>query len=201
MRRILLTLVGAVLGLAAGAAGAFMAAGMAGPGLRLGGEINVAGWTSDWTIGSAAANPWPRARVARHGLLALTKEEAVYFTTNTDTDGGRLSEECTYRVSGGAMPALWWSVTLYDATSYLPRNRDNALSFDQTKAEASGEGEAWSFLIAAEGPEEGGWGSSHAAGRFDLTLRLYKPATALIEAPETTLPAPRVERLSCGDAP
>lgn len=197
MRLVLSLLIGSVLGIAAGAGAAFWAAGMVGGGLRLGSQIDVGGWSSDWTIGSKAANPWTRARVARHGLLALAKEEAVYFTAAADSEGRRLSEDCTYRVSGGAMPALWWSITLYDATSYLPRNRDNALSFDQTKAEASGEGEAWSFLIAAEGPEEGGWVSSHAAGRFDLTLRLYKPLPELIEDPEGVLPAPRIERLAC----
>ncbi|MFN4025000.1 MAG: DUF1214 domain-containing protein [Hyphomonas sp.] len=197
MRTILFILIGSVLGIAAGAAAAFWAAGMAGGGLRLGSEVEAGGWTSDWTIGSKTANPWTRARVARHGLLALTKEEAVYFTTATDSEGRRLSEDCTYRVSGGAMPALWWSITLYDATSYLPGNRDNALSFDQTKAESGGGGDAWTFLIAADGPEEGGWVSSQAAGRFDLTLRLYKPQAALIEDPENVLPAPRIDRLTC----
>lgn len=197
MRLALSLLIGSVLGLAAGAAAAFWAAGMIGSGLRFGNEINVNGWASDWTIGSPAANPWTRARVARHGLLALAKEEAVYFTTAADSEGRRLSEACTYRVSGGEMPALWWSVTLYDATSYLPRNRDNALSFDQIKAESAGEGEVWSFLIASEAPEDGGWVSSRAAGNFDLTLRLYKPSPKLIEDPEGVLPAPVIERLAC----
>jgi len=198
MRLILLILIGGMLGLTAGAGSAFLAAGMVGSGAQFGNTIEVDGWNSDWTIGSASANPWTRARVARHGLLALTKEEAVYFTTATDSRGQRLSEDCTYRVSGGEMPALWWSITLYDATSYLPANKDRALSFDQTKAEGSGEGAAWSFIIAPEGPEEGGWVSSKAAGNFDLTLRLYKPAPALIEAPAAILSAPHIERLSCG---
>ena len=197
MRLILFLLIGSILGIAGGAGSAMVAAGMTGSGLRFSGEINVDGWQSDWTIGSPAANPWTRARVARHGLLALTKDEAVYFTQNTDSEGRRLSEACSYRVSGGPMPAQWWSITLYDSTSYLPRNRDNALSFDQTKAVASGEGDAWSFIVSAVGPETGGWVSSHAAGQFDLTLRLYKPAPALIDDPEAALPAPKVERLGC----
>lgn len=133
-------LIGGILGLAAGAISALWAAGMIGSGARFGSQINVNSWSSDWTIGSQAANPWTRARVARHGLLALTKEEAVYFTTAVDSEGRRLSEDCTYDVSGTAMPGQWWSITLYDAESYLPRNKDNALSFDKTKAESAGEG-------------------------------------------------------------
>lgn len=199
MRWIISLLIGAVLGIAAGALAAFFAAGMLGSGKGMGNAISVSGWNSDWTTGSAAANPWTKARIARHGLLALTKEEAVYFTRTTDEDGQRLREACTYRVSGGEMPALWWSVTLYDGQSYLPRNKDRALSFDQTKAEATGEGGSWSFTVAAEGPETGNWVSSKEAGNFDLTLRLYKPSATLLETPQTALPAPKVERLSCGE--
>lgn len=193
-------LIGGVLGLAAGAVTALYAAGMFGVGAGFSNEINVDGWKSDWTIGSTAANPWTRARVARHGLLALTKEEAVYFTNGVDADGKRLSEDCTYEVSGSDMPGLWWSVTLYDASSYLPLNKDNALSFDKTKAATSGDGGAWAFTIAAKGPESGNWVSSQNAGVFDLTLRIYKPTPELIANPEDVLPAPVIKRLSCGGA-
>jgi hypothetical protein len=191
-------LAGLILGAAVGGGGALAAAGIIGPGLRMGGEIDAGGWSSDWTIGSETANPWTRARVARHGLLALTKDEAVYFTRNTDEAGDRLSEACTYTVSGGAMPAQWWSVTLYNAASYLPLNTDNALSFDQTDAAAAANG--WSFTIAPQKPADGEWVSSRAAGAFDLTLRLYKPSADLIADPGSTLAAPRIEKTSCGAA-
>ncbi len=196
--KIVSALVGLILGAALGLGSALAAAGIIGPGMKFGGAVEVSGWSSDWTIGSASANPWTRARVARHGLLALTKDEAVYFTRNTDDAGDRLSEACTYRVSGGEMPALWWSVTLYDATSYLPANKDRALSFDQTKAGIEDDDDAWSFTVAAEGPETGGWVSSHKAGNFDLTLRLYKPSPELIADPESALTAPAIEKLTCG---
>ena len=198
MKLIVSVLVGAILGIAAGVFSALAAGGMVGGGTHLGGHVDVGGWASDWTIGSPAANPWMRARIARRGLLALTREEAVYFTKATDDDGKPLTEDCTYKVGGGAMPALWWSVTLYDASSYLPQNTDHALSYDQTQAEAAGEGNAWSFTIAPEAPADGGWVSNRAAGNFDLTLRLYKPTPALLADPDATLPPPSIERLSCG---
>ncbi|OZB17678.1 MAG: hypothetical protein B7X53_05630 [Hyphomonas sp. 34-62-18] len=198
--RIVVLLIGGVLGLAAGAVTALFAAGMFGAGAGFSDEINVNGWKSDWTIGSTAANPWTRARVARHGLLALTKEEAVYFTKGVDEDGQRLSEDCTYEVSGGDMPGLWWSVTLYDAESYLPLNQDNALSFDKTKAAAAKGSNGWSFTVAADGPETGNWVSSQNAGTFDLMLRIYKPTPELIASPEEVLPAPAIKRLACRGA-
>lgn len=191
-------LVGLILGAALGLGSALAAAGMIGPGMQLGGAVDVSGWKSDWTIGSEAANPWTRARVARHGLLALTKDEAVYFTRNTDDTGARLDEACTYRVSGGALPAQWWSITLYDSTSYLPRNTDNALSFDLTDAAATGSSEGWGFTIAPL-PAGSEWVSSREAGQFDLTLRLYKPTPALIENPVAAMGAPGIEKLGCGE--
>ncbi len=196
--KIVSALIGLVLGGGLGLLTALWMGGIIGKGVSLGGQIDAGGWHSDWTIGSNAANPWTRARVARHGLLALNKDEAVYFTRATDSAGDRLTESCTYRVSGGQMPALWWSITLYDATSYLPANKDRALSFDQTKAAEEGDQAAWSFLISAEGPQAGGWVSSHRAGNFDLTLRLYKPSAELIADPEAVLSPPLVEKLSCG---
>ena len=195
--KIVSVLVGLILGGVCGLGAALAAAGIVGPGVSLGGQINASGWTSDWTIGSEAANPWTRARVARHGLLALTKEEAVYFTRTTDDAGERLTEACTYRVSGGAMPAQWWSVTLYNSESFLPDNTDNALSYDLTDAAGASD---WSFTISPEPAAEGGWVSSRAAGTFDLTLRLYKPTPELIADPETVLAPPRVEKLDCGEA-
>lgn len=160
------------------------------------GDVDVGGWRSDFAIGSEAADPYTRARVARHGLLALAKTEAVYFTRATDDAGAPLREACTYKLSGGAMPAGWWSVTLYDGQSMLPANTDAALSID---AERAGGG-AWSAVIAPERPADGGlWISSRGAGQFDLTLRLYMPEVALLTEPNTALTPPRVERLSCGE--
>tara|TARA_R110002020_G_scaffold105961_2_gene246814 strand:- start:55574 stop:56176 length:603 start_codon:yes stop_codon:yes gene_type:complete len=191
-------IVGCVFGLAAGTASALAAAGIVGPGMRLSGVVDVDGWLSDWTVGSPSANPWTRAYIARRGLLALTKEEAVYFTRAKDDSGKPLREDCTYRVSGDAMPTLWWSVTLYDAKNYLPPNTDQALSYDLTKASDAGQAAHWSFIVAPARPSEGDWVSSHAAGNFDLTLRLYKPDAALIDDPESVLPPPSIVRLSCG---
>jgi hypothetical protein len=158
------------------------------------GDVEVGGWRSDFAIGSEAADVYTRARVARHGLLALAKSEAVYFTRALDDDGAPLSDRCQYRLSGGPMPAGWWSVTLYDGQSMLPANTDGALSID---AERAGQGE-WAALIAPQRPDDGTpWISSRNAGTFDLTLRLYMPAKALLEEPATTLDPPKVTRLSC----
>ena len=160
------------------------------------GDVEVDGWRSDFAIGSKSADPYTRARVARHGLLALAKSEAVYFTRTTDDAGDLLREECDYRMVGGKMPANWWSITLYDARSMLPINDDKALSIDATSI--TGDPENWTVLIAAEPPNQQlDRISSRNAGKFDLTLRLYVPDEALIADPEASFTPPAIERLSC----
>jgi hypothetical protein len=190
-------LVGLLLGGLFGLGTALAAAGLVGQGVSLGGQVDADGWRSDWTIGSASANPWTRARVARHGLLALNKNEAVYFTRGVDDAGERLTEACTYKVSGGGMPAEWWSLTLYNASSFLPDNTDNALSYDLTDAASAGDPADWSFIVSPQ-ETDGGWVSSRRAGHFDLTLRLYKPRADLIADPEAALAPPGIEKLGCG---
>jgi hypothetical protein len=195
MRRVLAYLVAVVVGCGIGLGSALVLAGLWPGATSLAfGDVDVGGWHSDFTIGSKAADPYTRARVARHGLLALAKTEAVYLTRAADDDGQPLREACSYRLSGGAMPAGWWSVTLYDSASMLPANNDAALSIDASRAGAG----AWEAVIAASPPDGGGlWISSRKAGRFDLTMRLYMPEAGLLTDPAAALNPPRIERLAC----
>lgn len=198
IRRALAYLGAIIAGLVLGVGSALWMAGLWPEGRSLAfGNVDVGGWRSDFAVGSKAADPYTRARVARHGLLALAKTEAVYFTRATDEKGERLREDCTYVLSGGPMPAEWWSVTLYDGQSMLPSNTDGALSVN---AQAFAKG-PWEAVIAPTRPVTGGaWISSKGAGEFDLTLRLYVPEPALLASPNTALTPPRIERLSCRGA-
>jgi len=195
MLRFVVYLIAAVAGGALGLGSALVMAGLWPASNRLAfGDVDVAGWRSDFAIGSEAADPYTRARVARHGLLALAKSEAVYFTRAVDDAGEPLREDCRYRLSGGTMPAGWWSVTLYDAASMLPDNADGALSIDASRVGAGD----WEAVIASRRPPAADhWISSRNAGVFDLTLRLYMPDPALLAEPGGALEPPRIERLDC----
>ena len=165
------------------------------------GDVNVDGWISDFAVGSAQASPYVRARVARHGLLALAKSEAVYFVRGQDDEGERLRASCTYRLSGTDMPAQWWSVTLYNtADSKLPVNTDEALSVDATSVKRRDEATKgpWEAVIAPQRPSDAvNWISSNGSDGFDLLLRLYVPEDALLDSPDTALPPPSIEKLNC----
>jgi hypothetical protein len=207
IRRVIAYLLAVVAGCVIGVGSALSMAGLL-PGTNplAFGDVDVGGWRSDFAIGTDSADPYTRARVARHGLLALAKSEAVYFTRTTDTDGAPLREACTYRLRTGAMPAGWWSITLYDGNSMLPANTDNALSInagDDSVARVGDEiiGQGVVATIAPRRPEARGlWISSRNAGQFDLTLRLYIPEAALLDDPASVLDPPLIERIACEGA-
>lgn len=154
------------------------------------------GWAGNKLTGSPDADPWTRAQVALTGLLALNRAQAMYFTRRTDDAGQPLREDCRYRVEGGALPARWWSVTVYAGDDYLPLNDDDALSFDATEVGRDAQGR-WTTTVSAQKPRTGGWASSRNAGAFDLTLRLYNP-TAAAQADFGVIAFPRVVRMGCG---
>lgn len=156
------------------------------------------GWSGSKVTGSVDADPWTRARVAVSGLLALNKSQAIYFSRNTDDSGERLREDCRYRVSGGALPTRWWSITVYAADNYLPLNDDDALSFDQTEAQPDGKAN-WSGILSPKRPEGEAWASTSKAGDYDITLRLYQPS-AQAQADYAAIPMPKVTKLDCGGA-
>lgn len=204
MRRVGAYLAAVIAGCVLGLASALWMAGLWPEGRSLAfGDVDVGGWRSDFAIGSESADPYTRARVARHGLLALAKTEAVYFTRAADDDGAPLREDCRYRLTVGAMPAGWWSVTLYNGESMLPGNDDGALSINagQDSVALVGDkivGRGVAATIAPTRPADGGlWISSRNAGTFDLTLRLYMPDAALLADPATALAPPKVTRMSC----
>jgi hypothetical protein len=163
------------------------------------GDIMVGRWSSDPNVGAKAANPWLRARIARVGLLGLTKSETMYFDRTKDEAGNPLREACTYRLSGTTIPTRWWSMTIYGADQFLPRNRDGASSVDATRALTGGQ-TTWQGILSAERPADAvSWLSSKAAGTFSVTLRLYNPSTTdPVELSQLSFP--KIELQSCTNA-
>lgn len=207
MRLAVLILAAAVLGLVGGLGSALTLSGLVSDRIRLGEIVEIDGWRSNWSIGTEAVDPYTKAWIARFGLFALRREEAVYFYTTVDAAGQPLDEECVYALDVDEQPGSWWSVTVYDGEGYLPKNADGRLSFDATKAE---ELQSRRVVLSAEMPEAGAetgedngyWISTRNAGAFDVTLRVYQPTPVAIENPAQAFVLPPIERLSCaGETP
>ena len=207
MRLAVLILAAAVLGLVGGLGSALTLSGLVSDRIRLGEIVEINGWRSNWSIGTDAVDPYTKAWIARFGLFALRREEAVYFYNTLDAAGQPLDEECVYALDVDEQPGSWWSVTVYDGEGYLPKNADARLSFDATKAQDL---RSRRVVLSAEMPEagaetgedDGHWISTRNAGAFDVTLRVYQPTPVAIENPAQAFVLPPIERLSCaGEIP
>ncbi len=187
-RSILRTLATVVLGIALGL-------GLLRASLRAtAGSVRNGPWQTDLDIGSTAAGPLTRARIAVGGLLALRNTEAIYFHADADAEGRPLDGRCDYRVEGRDPGSAWWSVTLYDDTGYLLRNQANRWSVSRSTVTRGADGN-FSVRVSpsGEGPD---WLPSPASGPFNLTLRCYEPGEAL-RADPGSVDLPRIVREGC----
>ena len=134
--------------------------------------------------------------MARRGLLALNRSEAIYYTRYDDSDGAPLRADCAYVVEGQPPDGGWWSLTLYAADDFLAVNGDHAHSVNADGVSA-GTDNQWRATIQDEMPGDGSaWISSRNAGLFSLTYRVYQPSQALQISPSRLVP-PRIIRLGC----
>lgn len=163
------------------------------------GMVERHGWIGHPSAGSSQASPYARALIARIGLLAMSREEAVYLDRTKDDEGQALRGDCRYALQGRAPPARWWSITLYAEDNYLARNGQNAPSIDATAVSVSPDG-WWQAEVGPVRPRDNRpWIASGGAEHFTLTLRLYQP-TADVFVAATPPAGPRVTKLDCASA-
>ncbi len=157
------------------------------------GRVSNGPWDTNLSIGSAASDPYTRASVAVHGLLALGRSETLYFTAYRDSAGKALDANCAYRIMGRDPDARWWSITAYAADDFLIPNPAGRYSVSKNSVRRDMRGD---FLITV---------SRNAApanwiplddGTFSLTLRLYNPGAAVAADPAHAA-LPRIENAGC----
>ena len=159
-----------------GVAGALIGSGAAVWSVRagtLGAQNAIGPWYTGKDFGTAKASSYVRAVVALRGLLALPATEARYYTAAFDDAGQRLDGKCRYRITGGALPAKWWSLTLYDPQGYLIANPVGIYSIGSASL-PSGEAQQWA-VTASPDRHAGHWLPTGRSGPFELTLRAYLP--------------------------
>ncbi len=157
------------------------------------GIINGA-WRTAQNVGTTDASVATGASVALRGLLALPEREAIYFNAATDITGRTLTGKCRYRVSGGAMDARWWSLTLYDSKGYLIANRASSHSLGSA-ALSPAEANDWQVEIGRD-KTDARWIAMPDDQGFELTLRAYHPSARLL-GQRGSVALPRIERLEC----
>ena len=151
-------------------------------------------WRGTSIVGRAPENPWQRVAIATRGLVGLPRSETLYLEASTDEEGRPFEPGCSYRFSGPALPARWWSLTPYDAGWELIPNADGVHSVGSHNASLDASGH-FSLRMRADaaGPAEiplddepGTW----------VVLRLYHPDPGVIEG-LAGIAWPRIEREGC----
>ncbi|MEU6620994.1 DUF1254 domain-containing protein [Streptomyces litmocidini] len=153
------------------------------------GPAPINGWTFVKTdIGSYGTDYLQRAYVAMFGLAANLPEDALYPSTggpSTDSTGKPIRYTLTF--PAGQLPPVdaFWSLTAYDADSFLVANPAEIYSVGHFTAPVTGSGGAVTLYISAVAPEDDSlpdtnWLPIPTSGKFTITLRLYAPQTDAI---------------------
>lgn len=155
--------------------------------------VAVGPWRTSLAAGTAQADLHTRTYIAITGLLALNRNETLYFNADHDDEGRRLAAECSYDVAGMALPARWWSLTAYAGDHFLIPNALNRYAYTMNTVRRDESG----HFIVAIGPREraGDWLPSGEAGKgLSLLIRLYNPTPEAAGNP-AAIPLPRIRRI------
>jgi hypothetical protein len=159
----------------------------------MGGGVSDGPWRTSLYTGSSEGGPYLRANIAVHGLLALRREETVYYTAAGDSDGNALDGNCTYRIEGRDPPSRWWSITAYGGDDFLiPNTLDHySVSMNSVARRADG-----TFMVTvSKATTEANW-IPVVTGRFDLMIRLYNPQATVVTDP-AHVALPTISKASC----
>jgi hypothetical protein len=155
------------------------------------GGVQSGAWRHDPLYGSTAAGPYVRAQTQLAGPLALDRSEAIYFVAATDDTGRALRPDNSYRIEGRDFDARWWSITVYGADHHLIPNRHDRYSYHMANLARNRDGGYTIHLSSTE--RSGNWIPTGSGNRFELFLRLYNPAPAVMDDPGT-VDLPRIIR-------
>lgn len=159
---------------------------------RAGRSQAVNGWTGlgdgKLALGDYGTDYPVRAAVALLGLGANLPADAVYLNAAVDQRGAELEGGKAYTLifpPGATPPArAFWSITLYDREGYLldaAGGRHAIKGGDDLVHEADG-----ALILRLQPGDPGGTGSRNwlptpAAGRFELSMRIYWPETRVLD--------------------
>lgn len=134
--------------------------------------VKAGPWTSWPAAATPTADPYTRARTARHGSLPISGTVAQVWEARTDGTGQRLRSSCDYAVAGRGLNEGWWTIAVYDDYGHLIPNAADRHSFNSSTIMRSADG---SFLVTlARDARPGNWLPTGAAGRLRLVLTLIE---------------------------
>jgi hypothetical protein len=156
--------------------------------------IELGAWQAWPNAGTADADPYSRARLARTGEIPLGSGEGLVLLALTDDSGAPLTQACEYRIVGQTPPARLWTVALEDPDGRVVQGRSGASALGSDALLRATDG-SFEIVLSAK-PQTGNWISTADANRFRVVVRLYD-TTARTGTELTTLFMPRITRDHC----
>ncbi|TGP56993.1 DUF1214 domain-containing protein [bacterium M00.F.Ca.ET.230.01.1.1] len=159
------------------------------------GAIRIGRWTAFPEMGTLAADPYSKARVAREGVLALGQAEGLAFVAERDDTGEPLKRECTYSIEGGYPAARFW--TLYAADQSLGvidtgKTRRSALQSYEVLRQPDNS----VVITVGNRPAPGNWLLTGGSGKMYFVLTFYDtPIASSTGLSDVTLP--RILKAGC----
>lgn len=159
------------------------------------GALTIGSWTAWPKTGTADADPYARASIARTGQLPIALGDGVSFTARTDDSGKELDGRCDVVISGVTPAARFWTLTLYTSAGELAANSVNRHGFTSQEIVRQADG---SFeIVVAPRANPGNWLPTGGVERYGLVLRLYDTAVGVSTKAGREVPMPAISTRSC----
>jgi hypothetical protein len=161
------------------------------------GGLQIGPWTAFPDTGTANADPYEKARIARNGSLPLGAAEGIRFYAERDSEGRGLEFGCDYVLSGANPVARLW--TLYASSSEeIPLDAGKDLPFVLHSRELVRLGAQSPEIVVAPSARPGNWLAVKSAqrGSFHLVLSLYDTPVAT-NAGLVDMKFPEIKRVAC----
>jgi len=132
--------------------------------------------------GEASADEAPGRSAAHAPSLSVNaKEEAIYPRTYIDSEGNVLDGAGHYRIRGELqMPAVWWSLTIYDESFSLIPNGGERHSFTSFNIVPAEDRRSFVIDVAPQHPDDAvNWLPCKPGETFNLVWRFYLPGAEI----------------------
>lgn len=159
------------------------------------GPLVIGSWTAWPKTGTADADPYARASIARTGRLPTALGDGVSFSAQADDNGRLLDGRCDVVLAGVTPAARFWTLTLYNVDGELVANSVNRYGFTSQEIVRHADG---SFeIVVAPRADSGNWLPTGGVERYILVLRLYDTAVGVATKAGREVPMPTVKIRSC----
>lgn len=159
------------------------------------GQVTVDGWRAQPFEGSAEADAYTRARIARQGEFVLGAAEGLRFQRDQDNEDQPLTAHCIYRLTGTVSDSRAWGLSVGEVTPDNEAGDQVALT---TSATTFYEPDGSLDIVLAKRIQPGNWHALPVDNLFELTLTLYD--TSVVSGSGLTVPSlPMISRVRCDD--